>query len=412
MSVAMVLKIFSDCCICFAILSSGPIQFDIPLLLPALICGISAGIATFFQEKNWRILRILCGILPLGCLLFAEGLGQLVILAVPAIYTGAMIFRGKLELEYYSYRQFFIYSLMLLGIMYLAMNVWLFLSIASGDGAPVMDAEIILRYGFVHLLCGIVLQRQLRMGLDDSPSSNRRQMTSILAVGGVIVFSFLVAEPLLRKQLLEIIKIILFLFGVPVMLIIQAASMFIEWLVQFRETQVEQGGGEAGTFPSFTLPARPVPDSTGVPGQEKPPSEPADHVLIWGLLVGIFLLIAAVLLYRSFQKRRASLEVGKIRLSVVDPPKKKKSQVLSNRYKVRQIWCDFLRMENGWGLKLKKNDTSADVLRRIHAETDKESAATLRQVYLAARYDDRQSISRSQVNAAKQALKGTRKGKK
>ena len=64
------------------------------------------------------------------------------------------------------------------------------------------------------------------------------------------------------------------------------------------------------------------------------------------------------------------------------------------------------------GLKLKKNDTSADVLCRIHQDTDKESAAALRQVYLSARYDDRQNISREQVNAAKQALKGTKNRKK
>jgi hypothetical protein len=93
----------------------------------------------------------------------------------------------------------------------------------------------------------------------------------------------------------------------------------------------------------------------------------------------------------------------------VDPPKKKKASKLSNRHKVRQLYREFLRAENGWGLKLKKNDTSADVLRRIHPETDKESAAALRQVYLAARYDDRQNISREQVSEAKQALKGTRK---
>jgi hypothetical protein len=135
-------------------------------------------------------------------------------------------------------------------------------------------------------------------------------------------------------------------------------------------------------------------------------------MLIWGLLVAILLLIAAILLYRSFHKRRASGDMGKIHLSVVDPPKKKRQPVLSNRYKVRQLWCEFLRVENGWGLKLKKNDTSADVLRRIHSETDKESAEMLRKIYLAARYDDRQNVSREQVKAAKQALKGTRKGKK
>ena len=211
---------------------------------------------------------------------------------------------------------------------------------------------------------------------------------------------------------LEVVKIVLFLFGVPVMLLIQLLSKAIEWLAQFKDELPQINIVPTGTSPSFTTPSVQVPNGTGVPGQDKPVAEATDPVLLWGLLVSVFLLIAAVLLYRSFQKRRNSGDVGKIRLSVIDPPKKKRSPILSNRYKVRQLWCEFLRMENGWGLKLKKNDTSADVLRRIHSETDKESAAALRQIYLAARYDDRQSISRGQVHAAKQALKGTRKGKK
>ena len=135
-------------------------------------------------------------------------------------------------------------------------------------------------------------------------------------------------------------------------------------------------------------------------------------IIIASVVVAVLLLIAAVLLYKSFQKRRVFADTGKIKLSVVDPPKKNRPSVLSNRHKVRQMYREFLRTENGWGLKLKKNDTSADVLRRIHQDTDKESAVALRQVYLSARYDDRQNITREQVNAAKQALKGTKNRKR
>lgn len=412
MSIAMILKIFSDCCICFAILSSGPVQFAIPLLLPALICGISAGIATFFYEKGWRLLCFICGFLPFLSLLLADGSSQALLVAIPAIYTAFVIFRRKLELEYYSYNQFFTRSLLLLGISYLVVNVFIFLSVASGDGAPPMDAEVILRYGFVHTLCGIVLQRQLRLGMESDSTNNRRQLTSLLGVAATIVIGFLVAEPLLRQQLLGIVKMVLFLFGVPVMAVIQIASWLIEWFFQ-SDNQLPQGIAKpTGAAPSFTLPAVSMPGGTGAPEEEKAEAVPVDPILLWGLLVAVLLLIAGVLLYKSFQKRKSFGEVGKIRLSAVDTPKKKRPLVLSNRHKVRQLYREFLRTENGWGLKLKKNDTSADVLGRIHPDTDKESAAALRQVYLSARYDDRQNISREQVNAAKQALKGTKNRKK
>lgn len=411
MSILMLLKIFSDCCICFAILGSGPVSFAVPLLLPALICGVSAAIATFLGEKHWAFPRILCGFLPFGCLFLGDGTLQAVLLAVPAVYTATVIFRGKLELEYYSYREFFIRSLVLLVGVYLALNVVIFLSLAAGDRAPDLDTEVILRYGFVHMLCGIMLQRQLRMGVEAGKKANRRQMTSLLGVAGTIVAGFLVAEPFLRQQLLGVIKILLTLFAIPIMAVINLASALIEWLSQFREPGVGDPVEGTATVPDYTFNTRPIPDMSVVPGEEKPPAEPTDPMLIWGLIVAVFLLIAAVLLYRSFQKRRAYIEVGKIQLSKVDPPKKKKPSKLSNRHKVRQAYREFLRTENGWGLKLKKNDTSADVLARIHKDTDRESAEKLRQVYLSARYDDRQNITREQVAAAKQALKGTRNRK-
>ena len=131
MSAMMILKIFSDCCICFAILGSGPVVFAVPLLLPALGCGIAAGIAAFFDRKGWNVLRRICCVLPLGCLLLAEGTGQFLILAVPAVYTAAVILRGELELEYSSYRHFFVRSLVLLGAVYLISQIWLFLTMIA-----------------------------------------------------------------------------------------------------------------------------------------------------------------------------------------------------------------------------------------------------------------------------------------
>ena len=93
---------------------------------------------------------------------------------------------------------------------------------------------------------------------------------------------------------------------------------------------------------------------------------------------------------------------------VVAAPKKKKTSTFSNRTRVRQLYRDFLRAEKDLGMKLQPSDTSADVLSRIHPRTDRPSADELRQVYLLARYDDRQTITRGQLDAAKRALKGTR----
>mgnify|MGYP003299282575 CR=1 FL=1 len=88
---------------------------------------------------------------------------------------------------------------------------------------------------------------------------------------------------------------------------------------------------------------------------------------------------------------------------------KKKQPLLSNRTRVRQAYRSFLRAEQDLGMRLHSSDTSEDVLGRIHRSTDRAGAAELRNVYLVARYDERQNISRKQVDQAKHALRATRK---
>lgn len=408
MSIAMVLKVFSDCCICFAILGSGPVSFAIPLLVPALLCGITAGVAAFFQEKGWTALRRLCGLLPLLCLLLGEKPQQILILAVPALYTALVILRGKLELEYYSYRRFFLQSLGLLGAAYLIVNIWAFLAKVTGETMPGLDGGVILRYGLVHLFCGVVLQRQLRLGVGYRSEGGRRQMSMLLGAVGIIVFAFFAAEPLLREHAVTLMKYVGSLLLVPIML----AAELLKWVIGLFERKQTVNPVESATVDiSGEGAVNPV---GGALGQtvERADAVTVDPVLVWVALAVAFLLAAGVILYRSFQRQRAAGDSGEILGRVVVVPKKKKEPALSSRAKVRQLYREFLKREKGWGMKLRICDTSEDVLRRIHPETDRRSASDLRQVYLVARYDDRQSVSRSQVSKAKLAMKGLRQTNK
>jgi hypothetical protein len=261
----------------------------------------------------------------------------------------------------------------------------------------------------VHLFCGIVLQRQLRLGVDYSSKSNRRQIPVLLGVAVAIALSFVVAEPFLRKQVLHLVEYALMALGIPVFLLIELLSKLISWFANKDHSVEIQSGQQQGTEAGGAM--TPIPDVT-VPKEEiEAATNTTDPIYIWAAVIIVLLAVAAMILYRSFQKQRFSGNTRDMKSAVVVPPKKKRDSVLSNRYKVRQLYREFLRLENGRGLKLKCSDTSEDVLRRIHPETDKKSAADLRQVYLAARYDDRKSVSRRQVNAAKQALKGTKSGK-
>ena len=111
MSFAMVLKMFADCSLSFAFLGMVETEFPVPLLIPAVLYAVSAGLAAFFEEKNRPVLRRLCAVLPWGCLLFGSNVLQILLLAVPAVYCSLVILFGVLELEYYTYRQFLLRSL-------------------------------------------------------------------------------------------------------------------------------------------------------------------------------------------------------------------------------------------------------------------------------------------------------------
>ena len=403
MSVAMVLKIFSDCCICFAILGLAPVSFSVPLLIPALLYGVSAGIAAFFEEKGWSALRRLCVLLPWGCLFFADNGPQVFLLSVPAAYTTLVILCNKLELEYYAYRRFFLQSLALVGGAYLAVNAWIFLVQITNDTMPVLNPDVILRYGLVHLLCGIVLQRQLRLGVGYHAEGGRRQMATLLTVAATIIFGFVAAEPLLRRSLGTVLGTVLSVIAAPILLLVE----LIGWLVE----HADRKESDKQTYEAFLDYMESIGLSTGEGSGEvvqRPVTEGINLNDVWIVLIVALMLIATVMLIKSFQKRRGHADTAEIVSRVITTPKNRKSSVLSNRGRVRLAYRDFLRSEKNLGMKLCVSDTSQDVLERIHRDTDRDSAIELRQVYMAVRYDDRKNVTRSQVEQARRALKATR----
>lgn len=408
MSIAMVLKIFSDCCVCFAILGSGPVEFYVPLLIPALVCGVCAGIATFFRDKGLTGLSKVCGLLPFLCLLLGEDSRQLLILGVPALYTAVTIFRGKLELEYYGYRRFLIQSLALIGAVYVVINVWAFLAEAVNDPLPGVDSGVILRYGLVHLLCGIVLQRQLRLGVRNRSEGGRGQISMLLAVAGTIVLALVVAEPLLRQHAASILNVVVSLMAAPLVLVTEVFMRVVNLLSrktperQEDNSTVEMSEGEGflgSAWANFSDVGK-SPDPIHI-----------DPALVWIAFAVIALLAAAVILFRSFHKRRTDADARGLEGRVIAAPRKKKAPRLSTRQRVRQLYREFLKSEKNRGTQVRHCDTSGDILDRLHPETDADSARQLREVYLSARYDLRQEVSRSQLGSAKRAQKSTARRK-
>jgi hypothetical protein len=62
-------------------------------------------------------------------------------------------------------------------------------------------------------------------------------------------------------------------------------------------------------------------------------------------------------------------------------------------------------------LTVRKYDTSGDILEKTPADTDREAAAALRQIYLRARYDETGEVTAEQAEEARALLKKIRSGK-
>ena len=130
----------------------------------------------------------------------------------------------------------------------------------------------------------------------------------------------------------------------------------------------------------------------------------------WVMLIAIVAVILVVVLmvfaFRQLRKRKRNplthAQTGGIE-------KKKNSSRTSNRGKVRQFYREYLHREGKRGVKITKQHTTADILRRLSDGTDPDAAADLREVYLRARYDEASEVTRGQVDAARSALKNIKR---
>lgn len=404
MSIALILKIFSDCCVCFAILGAFPaaFPFSYPLLLPALACALVSGLAAALHAKGRPRLSRACALLCLPALAFAPSPAEAVIILPIVVYSAAVILRGLFRLEYYSYRQYFLRSLALVGALFLVLSAFSVLEGIGGGEERIIHAGITLRYGLVHLLCGVALQRRLRLGTDSRAHGSAAQMAAMLGGTGVVICGFLAAEPLLRRGAASVFQTVMSLLLSAVLGLLELFSSLLDQveLQQMREQVAEH---REDTLPSYNLGI--VADQI----QQNTQTASEEPSLWWVVPVSLVLIAAMVLMLRSFRKKAAAPATEQT-VSAVAPTPEKKQPRRSNRARVRQLYRDFLRQEKKRGLSLRGDYTSLDILGRVSADTDAEAAGKLREIYLRARYDENCEISRRQLDEAKAALKKSRGG--
>jgi hypothetical protein len=395
----MFLKVFSDLCVIFAVLGPFPevIVYHSSLLLPAVLCAFGAGVAAGLQNAGRGGLRWLGAAFPALALYLSWVTGGFGIVLAAAVYTVVVILWGRLHLEYYSFCHSFQTSLRIVGIWYVLLWILALLKETPVKDFEMIHEEIALGFGLVHCFTGVILQRQLRLGGDAVAKGSRLQMAVVLIGTGSAIAAFIAAMPALRKGIAAVIHAVVL---AVVSLMSLRYDSFMEDYAGMRQRWEE---GTIGT------PAEIVQSNWQeiIPQQPQVDKEPSYW---WIVPVVAFAILAAFLLLRAFGRKSVSVSTEET-VGQIDTPDRNKDTRRTNRGKVRHYYREYLRHGQKRGLTVRKYDTSGDILEKTPADTDREAAAALRQIYLRARYDETGEVTAEQAEEARALLKKIRSGR-
>lgn len=404
MFLEITLKIFSDCCIMFALLGCCPsiLPYSYPLALSALVCGLAAGLSGYCREKfsgGWFRLCVL--LLPLA--LFPVKNAPEAMILVPAIlYTAAVILRGRLDLDYFSFRQYFKRSLALLFILWGAASLCNYIEDPKGLKEVLVQPANILRYGVAHFICGVALQRQLRLGHQPGVRDSRGQLVAMMGSTGTVLAGFMVAEPMLRETAVEAAKVFFTIVAIPFAALYEVFVYILTLLGNMQNDERYQEAMEEAAGRGGDASYSDYQELMGSLMENAPDNEEVRFAVIV-LVVGW--IVAIVLMFLVFGRRHVKQSVL---LSAETATAQRRTMPiipLAPRARVRQVYRDFLRQEKKRGAKIRKDCTTAEILKNLSRDANHVPAAQLREIYLHARYDETREVSRAEAEAAKAALR-------
>lgn len=409
MSLWIFLKVFGDLCLYFSVISAFPGLFVhcFSFFWPILLCAAGGSAAALLSGCGRPRLRFFALLLPLSSLILVQSRMELLLLLLPLIYTAVVISRGRLSLEYYSFRQTFLRSFLPWGLIFAVLFLFQYVEEVYDLAQTLLDCRAMFRFGLLYAFSGVLLLRRLRIGQEDRAQQrmSRRQLLLTLCLSALGLVGVVVLERILHDSATSLLRVIYYGFFSALLLpIYQLFLRFIEHeadrIVDFAET----------VHPSQS------PEPTASLPPELPPSEPITQAAAgsgfpWWLVALILavLLVGMVFLLRAFRSRTAGSFSAETVERTAPVKRERPPGRQSNRGKVRHLYRQFLKEEQKKGLRRKPSFTSADVQQRISPTTDAEAAAELRAVYLHARYNDRAAVTAEQVEEAKRALKRSRR---
>lgn len=401
------LKVFADINLYFGCIGALPALFPYRFLFlwPSLACAACAGIAAFLSDQGRNAARYPFLVLAATTLLLGAGIMDLLVLIPPVVYVMAMILRDEWSLEYFHFREGFRRTLIIMGIALVVVHFGVLIESRS-DHTRVLSSAALLRHVVIYTLCGIILQRQLRLGGDDLHSRylNTLQLGLLTVSTGAIVLAIVLSESFLSSRGLSLGQvagsILQLLVSAPLAVLnrffIELAEMVVAMMNRFAEPDNTASDVEP-------LPKMPMEEMQQL--VEDTPQEPA--AFPWWLavlLLAVFTCIL-VLLSKALRSHRTEPDRTETEARISPKPKERQAARRSNRSKLRKVYREYLKTEKRKGHKLESFHTSRDILEGTSPSGNAEAAADLRNLYLSARYNLNRDITAEQVQSAKNALK-------
>lgn len=383
MSFLMAVKVLSDLCLYFGIVGGAAPWFggtELFLLWPALLCAGGVWLAGCGQR--WPVLRLVGLLPPLASLLLADSLFDYILLAPALLYTALLILTGRLDLEQDQYRSFFTHSI--------AAAVLLSLLVIS---YPLSDWRTLLLFMALYLLLGVYLMRQLRLEQRSGWNTKGLNFLSLLvtlAMGGVLC-----AALWLLLQLAGPV------WGVVSTILVQILSVFV-YVAAFLFSFLPSLKGRESEKVEALVEANPLKQLEELRGKT---NSTTDQVLTIIAIVLAVLIVALVIWRMLKSTRRRSAHSRRVYSERIDVPRETGPALFrSDRDKVRRSYRKFMLLLLN-RTQLQASYTTAEINNSAAFLQDGAPADRLRQLYLAARYDQETEITSQQAREAKELVK-------
>lgn len=403
MTEVILLRSLGDLCLYFAVVGAFPLFFthDFMLLYPALLGAAGVGVGAWLEKRGSGLLKYAALLLPLSALLLADETMEYLILVPVLIYTGALLWRGIYDLDYYGFREQFLNVgrvLLAFALLILAMYN---LEVAMDDGKSSFGASDVLLYSSIYGFAGVFTMRMLRLGSDSTQRdrlNNNLHMIAVLVLILALSAMTVAMENVLHEILSWLLQGIFILLAFAPMLIYRVMTSFVSQTQNFATTTGETGATETGETVA----------AVGTAGQETAEAVlPQGESFPWWIAVLILAVLCGIVIFLMGSLKRGSGAAGSVgEFSDAETPEGRGWEFRrTNRSKVRKFYRSYLKLIRRKGQKLETDQTTADILERCPENTNTEAAAELRRIYLKARYDLVHPVTDREVEQAKAALK-------